>query len=1500
MASVDRTSLMKFRRNHAVIIGIDDYHRSVGKLSTPVADARRFKDILIRQQGFKEQDIHFLEDPTKADIEVLLQQLSTSRRTANQPNPDPVFDISQEDCLIFYYAGHGLAGDLPEEGEEKGPAGYLLPKDTSLQTAKLSENTTLIKMEQVFDALDAMNAHHTLLILDCCFAGTFRRVNQTRGQTGLAFRPMTETRFERYKTKRAWQVLASSGPAEKAADWIGERGDDSGDRQGQGKLRAMHSPFAMALFEALGGMGNIDVKPPGKGLGDGVITSSELFLYLHDRVERITRKDDGFKPQNPSLFPLGKDDGGQFIFIDPRHPRNDPDWATLRRANPYKGLEQFDIEDSPFYYGREKEIEKVLEAIKFGEEEKGPPILMVTGSSGSGKSSFIKAGILSKFEALETEEGKEKQKTYELFQLRPGNKPWTITKYEEGEWKSAYEPAASLFEPEGDEAPTLLGEGSPLDPNAKQILLIDQYEELFTTCTETEREALETALIELLNQSLQENGQLQLFITIRSDFEWKLEISTLGQFYWNERNTYYHLCRLHALGLDQLRDVLINPALVLAYDFEEKDQTNLVDVILDDLDYLPSALPLLSYCMKLLADETSKTKRTFLIDTYNDEIGGVAGAMQKRLDDIYKELSPEEQGLMQQIILRMVNLSDGEYTRRRLFRSPGLDELGFTSIPTEEVTALIEKLVEAQLIYVDEMADIPFVELVHDSLINTGSTCRLWIQDFGRENLVLQRQLWVAVQEFQRKEKDTAFLWDNNPKIVLLKAILDGDHSWFNTSELDFVEKSWGKRIEEIARVKKQRDEAWARALAARAQQYSFQDVTHGLRIAEGAYQWTPEPLLSAKQSLVRTYYDGLSKGLYRTILSRHQGQIWSMAISEDGHTLATGGQDGRIRLWNTANGQMIREINNDEEDFAGIAAAIRTLVIVSDAEKSAEFILSGNDRGTVRMWRVADGGLAHKKRFGSFFSSTSSVNISSDRQYLAVGGTNGVAMVWKPQDEGWSRKLIEGFATTSIIKGLAFTPDNEKILVIASDGTLKKWQLEPWGMAWEATLNQELNTASFSNDLGFLLTGGLDKVVQLWDLAAINENPLAIPEAMKQFSGHTGHINALSFTEDHRVFLSGSSDQTAILWDRETGEELQRFQVPNSPVQVAIVAPDHSFVVAGGHDGFGRIWEVNPEKNVITGHHQPIAGMSLSPTADRALTYGHFFNGREGRMFRELKIWDLSLGTEVKTFDDKQMGLFFYQSHHYLTIDPNGLVEKWGEHHELEGSFSVQPAISMAISHDDQWLLIGTERGQAIIYNLSTGQRAQEPFSNGSSRLNVVAFSQDGKSFVAGQRDELGASLWDIENRTFIQLEGHTQHVMAAAFAKDEKHLFTGSWDDTVRVWDAKTGAHIRTFDTGKLISAIAISNDSQYFLTTRWDDSVVLRSVETGDVIGDYPGHSNYIYGLAFDPEDQTFFSAAKDKTIRSWLTPKGIHQKLKEMPFYKLTEDERDTYGLNQSFE
>ncbi|WP_367392399.1 caspase domain-containing protein [Lewinella sp. LCG006] len=885
---ITRTKLPGAIKAHAIIVAINRYDKIGAHLQTPKADAEALKETLINYQGFAEENVHTCYDPTKTALETFLKNIQQGG------------SIQPKDGLLFYYAGHGLAGDI----DGAGAAGYLMPSDVSFSIAELSKNETLIKMEWLFEQLEAFECHHTLAIMDCCFAGAFRRISRTRATMGLGLRPMSKERFNRYQEKRAWQVLASAGPAEKAADLISERGEAT----------SKNSPFAEALVAALSGQARPDFKPAGKNLGDGILTTHELFIYLHDEVEQRTRKAEAFKPQNPDLFPMGKHDGGQFIFCDPRHPKNSPDWDERKRKNPYKGLEQYDLEDADYYFGRTSDVENLRSIMGLAaqneedEKQKSPTLLVLSGPSGSGKSSLVKAGLLPAYQRA----------GYEIFQFRPGDRPWSLKKYQHQQWEEVMSDETNPFRfvpPKSlDQIPSSSFFGERLfylNAAKPQVLYIDQFEELFNTCSTEEQATLNSYLKELLEAALA--GQLHIIISMRSDFEWQLEVSEFGKQFWDKEQAYYRffkLYRLATLGLDDLRSALVNPATLFAYEFAQDEEGDLTDAILEDLNYLPSALPLLSYTMQEMVTHTTSSERLFKRASYSDELGGVSGALSKRMQLIYdgfgakpasEETSPTDtpptakQELLRHVFLRMVSLSDGEYTRRRVYRDQQFDELRFAE-DNHAVKEILDALRAANLISTGGEAGIRYEELIHDSLINTWTTGKQWINDFGKENLSLQRELWKAVMDsarapeisprgYEKEQSDqerslvdlnTSFsrLWDSNPKLLqIIKQVADaslflledkdnvfvnemlaetpeedkaafldfwhechsqqtfpdlnslilsgnsgkvltvlleqGKHG-LNLAEVNFIQQSWTARIEDVMKMKRERDEAKA------------------------------------------------------------------------------------------------------------------------------------------------------------------------------------------------------------------------------------------------------------------------------------------------------------------------------------------------------------------------------------------------------------------------------------------------------------------------------------------------------------------------------------------------------------------------------------------------------------------------------------------------------------------------------------------------------------------
>ena len=845
--SISRNQTLGFRQSHAFVIGINEYRGLDANLKTAVQDSEDVALRLKALQGF--DNVLLMNNVGKSQAMALLDWLKDSERPAalsipNQsfgtaplpyssriawlklaeeleegqkdalpslsftwnkqgndggPQEETVFlvdnseiDIQPEDSIVFYYAGHGFPGEIKD-----GPAGYLTPTDARNELVK---NESLIPMDELYKALSEVDCKHTLLLLDCCFAGKFRFATLSRGRPKPFLMPLYKKRYERYKTNAAWQVLASAGPEQTANDsakWAGIR---------------ENSPFAATLREALEGRADLHTFG-NRTQGDGVITATELFLYVWNQVEKITGE---VKPQHPGLFPMAQHREGEFIFINPNMEPGQFKFARDPDKNPYKGLLPYEPEDANLFFGRDQALASLLRKVDAQREAKLPPVIFITAPSAAGKSSLAKAGL---FPALRKNYGYE-----ELFLFRPAPLDQvvgaTITAVENVEGEQT-EIKGEYQRKEWTGFSELLAH---LAPQKKQVILVDQFEEFFTEFhSKEEQAAFEEALLAVIEQQTGRTHPLIVLFTMRSDAEWQMPKTQLSGATGGERYNYWtneHLFRLQPMDLDQLREALTGPAWWALYDFKDSpgaghtdDGEVLINQILKDVAYCPAALPLLSCVMQAFYKKAKENgeldptrKQQLIREDYEDGLGGVAGALSANAQAFYLDLSADEQLLMRKILLRMADLSDAEYKGRKVTyaevneneagrqakKDGPLYELDYGEENLPTLKSLIDKMEAAHLLVQGKNhKGLPTVEPAHDALINHWSQCRQWVEDFGKETLPLQRQLWEAVVDHHNWEPDEyterdirgrtpqAPLWDNNPKLQQLqRAITDPTDTW--------------------------------------------------------------------------------------------------------------------------------------------------------------------------------------------------------------------------------------------------------------------------------------------------------------------------------------------------------------------------------------------------------------------------------------------------------------------------------------------------------------------------------------------------------------------------------------------------------------------------------------------------------------------------------------------------------------------------------------------------
>lgn len=1166
---------LPFAQHHAFIIGINTYQH-VASLQTAADDARRLADVLAGQQHFR---VHpALLDAKGSEIRALLRALSGH--------------VGADDRVFFYFAGHGIAAD----GDD-GPAGYIVPSDYDPD-----DPTTLIPMADLQAALDALPCRHLLLVLDCCFSGAFKWSSKYRAIGSLMPKKIYKERFDRFIEDPAWQVITSAAYDQKALDVVrgkatGDRGITTSDDNGA------HSPFARALFEGLGGAADARLDAE----GDGVITATELYAYIRDQVEPQTIEEGERLRQTPGFFPLKKHDKGEFIFLHPRHRLNLP---PIPKRSPYKGLESFNEEDQLLFYGRDRVIRDLRAK---AEDNK---LLVVSGASGTGKSSVIKAGLLPQLRA-------------EGFRILPVIRPGS-------------HPLAELEQ--------ALGPGAVGQPGS--ILLVDQFEEVITRCADPdERRKFDARLLDLLDT---ETNIHRIILTVRADFEPQLSGGALKSYWMAGR------CTVPPFSLEDLKQVIVMPTMQEVLIF---DPPQLVDGIIAEVVQAPGALPLLSYALAELYEAyraSGRQDRALKKEDY-DKLGGVMGALRTRADTLLRELAPPDRDTMRKLMLRLVSV-EGDLAGKRV----PTEDLAYSDAEQPRVDNVLEKLVDARLIVKGDN----YIEPAHDALVRAWKTLHEWIQQVGKDALFLGAKLNAAAREFERS-KDDDFLWHNHPNLPMAEAALRAPTHWFNASEIAFVARSVARRtalseaerkriLDELCRLATLRltpevpalltgdragghERAVQQVLAARmlggpslevlgAMAFAVEFLRYQVKLVDAgaalfSVAFSPRSAgarcVSAGVGGKVQVWDAATLTPIDIVLDGPAGDLFCVAYSPDGARIAAAGLDGKLWLWDAGDG---RRVAPPPDDYRN---AIRSLAFSADGMR----ILTGGVGGTLQI-RDARTGAPIGEPLDTGADVVTGVAFSPDGKRIVAGGDATLLLATEKKAGGWSNAALKVPEAGFRINAVAFSPDGARIASGESDGRVRLWDTrtrKPIGKALEAH-SGEVQSVAFSPDGSYLVAGAEAGSIVLWDVATGERK-------RDLLRGQHGAVMGLAWSRDGRRIISGGEDGLLRLWDPgaavlatvpRDADAAPAARLTNSAEGLALLSADDTRRIVGYRNGRLRLWDAMTQKPLsdpIAGHEMragrdatakepKIAMKALAFSADRARIASGSENGT-------IRIWN-------------------------------------------------------------------------------------------------------------------------------------------------------------------------------------------------------------------------------------------------------------------------------------
>ena len=1151
---------------------------------------------------------------------------------------------------------------------------------------------------------------------------------------------------------------------------------------------------------------------------------------------------------------------------------------------PFLGLRYFDEEHSHLFFGRDEQVNDILERLRRSR------LVMVMGSSGSGKSSLVRAGVLPRLKAGFLGEMGSR---WRIVKMRPGSSP--IASLAREMQKSLAVDGVEVTLRRGPLGLVQAIRECRLPKEHSVLVIADQFEELFRyqrESQEPEKTKEEAAsfvklLLEATNQS-----ELPIYViaTMRSDY-----LGNCAQFRDLPERINDGLYLVPRMRRDQLEQAIAGPVAVEDAEIAPR----LVQKLLNDTGDDPDQLPILQHTLLRTWNTWNHAARPLDLEDLGE--GGMQHDLSLHADEIYAMLTADQQRIAQVLFQQLCERdAEGREIRRP---APVTLIAAVAGTTTEAVEDVVAKFAapDAALLYRNEEGHL---DITHESLIRkwtriqgekrNGVDTKGWMQEEveARDQFRLLVERAAKNDPLMGRALDDAIKWRSlglnehwSSRYGKVggrdTATLQGVLQFIGTCEkeemarrrrrkslitggvtallvaLSVFARLWWTAADAATRAENERRGALAAEIRAKTSEEEAKvNETAALIGKQEANLQRENADRQARAASVALSQASTQEGVRLVEVSQPAQALahFARALRSDPDSLAARSWISDLllneRVWVTGtriehsrgykatfspDGRRIVTISSDNTALVWDAATGQLLRAYADAEElspDGRHVVIASSEGTARVWDTAAGqpvGVPFPLR------GTSVLSLSADGRRVVIATSDDTAQVW---DTTSGQPVGIPFP----VRGATVFSADGRLVVTASGDAARIWSAAT-GLQVGGPLEHQayVNMAALSPDGRRVVTASQDSTARLWD--AVTGLPVTDPLRHSEDS----YVRSAAFSQDGRFVVTASADKTARIWDAATGKEIGDPLEHPAGVHSAAFSPDGRRIVTTSDDGTARVWDIATRHVVGAPFQYPgsdfdinrrrvapsIGSAAFSPDGSRVLT----LSGNTAR------VWDTA------------------------TREPDAL-------------FRYQNLVDGVVFSPDGHRVVTFSGKSARVWNPTTGRPVGDPIQQ-QDNIRAAAVNSNGQVITVSQDGPV--RIFDGATGRLVRDFLQQQDRVLAAAINSQGRVITVSGDGTLRIFDAATGRPVvSAVRPRNFVSDVVFSLDGRRFITTSFvprrvgdraadDNTAQVWDSATGRTVGPPLQHQDRVELFRFTPDGRRIITAS-GTTARIWNATTG----------------------------